>query len=173
MNLPIPIFRNEINALGDFKGGVKVARDFAAFAVKEWLAADGDARKPNDPSLKEGVRCDAIGCTAKLTDGRLVAFALTAEAFEEDCARAVAVVSPQTAPGGCAATFIDRPAWRAQGATALFIKGEGFAREAAQPPTVDRPWARSRPLRAEITPNIRRPSAPEATPPAEALEADD
>ena len=29
MNLPIPIFRNEINALGDFKGGVKVARDFA------------------------------------------------------------------------------------------------------------------------------------------------
>ena len=30
MNLPIPIFRNEINALGDFKGGVKVARDFAA-----------------------------------------------------------------------------------------------------------------------------------------------
>ena len=147
------------------------ARD--AFAVKEWLAADGDARKPNDPSLKEGVRCDAIGCTAKLTDGRLVAFALTAEAFEEDCARAVAVVSPQTAPGGCASTFIDRPAWRAQGATALFIKGEGFARAAAQPPTVDRPWARSRPLRAEITPNIRRPSAPEATPPAEALEADD
>src|ERR1035437_8244426 len=26
---PIPIFRNEINALGDFRGGVKVARDFA------------------------------------------------------------------------------------------------------------------------------------------------
>ena len=31
MNLPIPIFRNEINALGDFKGGVKVARDFAVW----------------------------------------------------------------------------------------------------------------------------------------------
>ena len=31
MNLPIPIFRNEINALGDFKGGVKVARDFALY----------------------------------------------------------------------------------------------------------------------------------------------
>ena len=30
MNLPIPIFRNDINALGDFKGGVKVARDFAS-----------------------------------------------------------------------------------------------------------------------------------------------
>ena len=35
MNLPIPIFRNEINALGDFKGGVKVARDFARLA-KDW-----------------------------------------------------------------------------------------------------------------------------------------
>ena len=33
MNLPIPIFRNEINALGDFKGGVKVARDFAAWSA--------------------------------------------------------------------------------------------------------------------------------------------
>src|SRR5664280_33164 len=27
-DFPIPIFRNEINALGDFRGGVKVARDF-------------------------------------------------------------------------------------------------------------------------------------------------
>lgn len=29
----IPIFRNEINALGDFRGGVKVARDFADFTI--------------------------------------------------------------------------------------------------------------------------------------------
>ena len=28
-DFPIPIFRNEINALGDFRGGVKVARAFA------------------------------------------------------------------------------------------------------------------------------------------------
>jgi len=28
-DFPIPIFRNEINALGDFRGGVTVARDFA------------------------------------------------------------------------------------------------------------------------------------------------
>ena len=37
MNLPIPIFRNDINALGDFKGGVKVARDFALLgACQAW-----------------------------------------------------------------------------------------------------------------------------------------
>ncbi len=147
------------------------ARD--AFAVKEWLAADGDARKPTDASLKEGVHCDAIGCTAKLADGRLVAFALAAEAFEEDCARSAVVVSPQTAPGRCAALLLDRPAWRAQGATALFIKGDRFEQMAAQPPTVDRPWARGRPAQVETTPSIRRPSIPDATPPAESLEADD
>ncbi len=45
------------------------------FAVKEWLSADGDPRKPGDASLKQGVRCDAIGCTATLANGRVVALA--------------------------------------------------------------------------------------------------
>jgi len=143
------------------------------FAVKEWLAADGDARKPNDPSLKEGVRCDPVGCTARLGDGRIVAFALAAEAFADDCARSVVVLSPQPAPGACAALLIDRSAWRAQGATALFIKGEGFARETALPPTVDRPWARGTQAQSETAPSIRRQAKPDATPPAEALEAGD
>ena len=80
-----------------------------SFAVKEWLAADGDARKPGDASLKDGVRCDAIGCTAPLADGRLVAFALTAEAFEEDCARAVAGGEP-AAGAGCMPGRAGRPA---------------------------------------------------------------
>src|SRR5205085_10978010 len=32
------------------------------FATREWLAADGDARLPNDPSLNEGIACDPAGC---------------------------------------------------------------------------------------------------------------
>ena len=32
MTPSIPIFRNEINALEDFRGGVKVARDFAPYS---------------------------------------------------------------------------------------------------------------------------------------------
>jgi competence protein ComEC len=139
-----------------------------SFAVKEWLAADGDVRKPNDASLKQGARCDAIGCTARLADGHLVAYALVAEAFEEDCARAAAVVSPQTAPGACGALLIDRPAWRARGATALFVNGKGFEREVARPSTVDRPWARVEQIRADSTPTIRRPATPDATPAPEA-----
>jgi hypothetical protein len=45
---PILIFRNEINALGDFRGGVKVARDFAIKLVGQWeqlaLEADEEAK---------------------------------------------------------------------------------------------------------------------------------
>jgi competence protein ComEC len=150
-----------------------------SFAVKEWLAADGDARKPTDASLKDGVRCDPVGCTARLADGRLVAFARRAEAFEEDCARAAAVVSPQQAPVACAAHLIDRPAWRAQGATALFWTGERFEVQAARPTGPDRPWAKdlakteAARSQSDRAPSIRRPAAPDATPPAEAIEAGD
>ena len=63
------------------------------FAVKEWLAADADARGPKDKSLANGVRCDAIGCIGTLNDGRLISMVLGIEAVAEDCARAAIVVS--------------------------------------------------------------------------------
>ena len=143
----------------------------------EAVAADGDPRKSGDASLREGVRCDAIGCTATLANGRLVAFAKSAEAFEEDCAHAAAVLSPRDAPAACKATLIDRRVWRAQGATALFWNGDRFEQIAARPAHIDRPWARAarsqRTDAAGIAPAPRRPSVPDATPPAEAIEADD
>jgi competence protein ComEC len=40
------------------------------FAIKEWLAADGDARTVKDANLRDGVRCDAVGCIGKLADCR-------------------------------------------------------------------------------------------------------
>ena len=63
------------------------------FAVRAWLAADGDARDPKDPTLANGFACDAIGCIARLPDGALVSVVHAAEAFEEDCRRAAAVLS--------------------------------------------------------------------------------
>ena len=74
-----------------------------SFAIKEWLAADGDARTVKDATLHDGVQCDAAGCIGRLTDGRLASQALSVEAFAEDCARAAVVVSPREAPGDCAA----------------------------------------------------------------------
>ena len=57
-------------------------------------------------------------------------------------ARAAAVISPREAPLSCKAKLIDRPAWRAQGATALTWTGKGFEMQVAHPPGTDRPWAR-------------------------------
>ncbi|MBI1204346.1 MAG: DUF4131 domain-containing protein [Rhodopseudomonas sp.] len=113
------------------------------FAIKDWLAADGDGRDIKDKSLNRGVRCDDIGCTVSLADGRIVAYALSAEALAEDCARATVEVSSHDAPLACKAILIDRRHWRQHGATALYTHGRRITMEVAQPRGTDRPWARS------------------------------
>lgn len=145
-----------------------------SFAVKEWLSADGDMRGTDGAKPDDGVRCDAIGCTATLRDRRTVAFASSVEAFAEDCARAAVVLSSRTAPRACEAMLIDRPAWQRHGAAALYVKGDSFDMEVARPVTQDRPWARARkvPAADTSTQNIRR-NAPDATPRTEDLEAGD
>lgn len=144
-----------------------------SFAVKEWLAADGDARGVKDAGLRDSVRCDAVGCTAKLADGRLVAFALSAEAFAEDCARAAVVVSAREAPSDCSAVLLDRKAWRANGAMAPRWTGERFEQSAARPPGTERPWARGIVEPAAITATPTRPATRNATPRAEDMEVGD
>jgi len=138
------------------------------FAIKEWLAADGDARGAKDAHLHDGVRCDADGCIGRLKDGRLISMALSGAAFAEDCTRAAVVVGPRTAPGACAATLIDRNAWRANGAIALRWSGDHFVQTAARPPGYQRPWT--------LTPRgVAAPSASPrtATPKQEDLDAGD
>jgi competence protein ComEC len=143
------------------------------FAVKEWLAADGDARGVKDAGLHDGVRCDAAGCTAKLANGHLAAFALSAEAFAEDCTRAAVVVSARAAPGDCAALLIDRKAWRTNGAMALRWTGERFEQSAARPPGYERPWARGPREPVEAAPASARPALRDATPRTDDLEIGD
>lgn len=137
------------------------------FAVKDWLVSDADARDPRDASLQEGVRCDAAGCIGHMTDGRLVAYALSPAAFAEDCARAAVVVSRRVAPGACRTTVIDRTVWRARGAIALRWTGRDFAQRAGRPPGYDRPWTHPEDAAAAS------PVARDATPGDEALEAGD
>ena len=111
------------------------------FAVKEWLAADADARLPKDSSLANGVRCDEIGCIGTLNDGRLVSAVLGVEAVAEDCARAAVVVSAREVPAsGCAAIVVDRQILRERGAVALHKAGDHFELVFAQPPGSERPW---------------------------------
>ena len=150
-----------------------------AFAVKEWLAADADARTTADPTLGNGVACDAIGCTARLADGWVVALAAAAEAFAEDCRRAVLVVSSRSAPPDCAARAIDRAVRMRAGALALRRIGDRWEVTPARPDGYDRPWARRRAPASVPSPvpeqsaASARPSSRDATPKPADLEADD
>jgi competence protein ComEC len=155
-------FRGETGKLSVLHRG----RD--TFAVREWLAADADARPIDDKTLNADVRCDDIGCIGRLGNGRLIAMPLAPEAFGEDCARAALVVSPREAPGDCHAVLIDRRALRDYGSAAVRLKRETLELQQARPRGYQRPWSQS--------PRRGQPQAPQsrdATPPGNSLEPDD
>jgi competence protein ComEC len=139
------------------------------FALKDWLAADGDGRDAKDETLHVGVTCDAIGCIGRLKNGRFVSYVKSLEAFAEDCRRAAVVVSERQAQRPCAAKLVDRKIWRAHGATALRWTGRGFAESFARPPGYDRPWAHA----AESAATTPASSPPDATPKQKDLEPGD
>ncbi|MFO1108631.1 MAG: ComEC/Rec2 family competence protein [Bradyrhizobium sp.] len=114
-----------------------------AFAVKEWLAADADARTPADASLAEGVSCDAAGCVTQSASGALVALSLRPEAISDDCERAALIVTARQVPSGCRASVIEAERLRRQGALALRGTREGFSVGAVKPRGIDRPWSPS------------------------------
>jgi competence protein ComEC len=144
-----------------------------AFAVKEWLAADGDARLPNDKGLGEGFRCDPSGCIASLAGGKLVSQVVAPDAFEEDCRLAAVVVTSRELPAECKALVIDRKVSRGNGAITLRWIGEGFEIKAARPAGLDRPWARGAAVPDEAATPVTQPQPRDATPRAEDLEAGD
>ena len=149
------------------------------FATREWLAADADGRDVHDRGLGVGITCDPSGCIGKLADGRLVSYALTPDAFEEDCRRVSVIVAMRPAPPNCAAMVIGRPVLRERGALALRPSGGNFEIESARPPNFDRPWAPrwGRPAGTSSTrttaPNASRTPPQDATPRPEDLEAND
>jgi competence protein ComEC len=147
------------------------------FALREWLAADADTRTVKDHTLADGIRCDASGCIGRLRDGSLVAMTRTIDAFQEDCRRAVLVVSARDAPADCAALVVDRQVWRRAGATALRRVDKGFEMAAARPAGYERPWARALGQSGEASGEARsaatRPRARDATPNPDDLEAGD
>ena len=149
----------------------RTARD--AFAVKEWLAADGDPRLPDDKTLGQGFRCDGSGCIARLANGKLVSQVITPDAFEEDCRLASVVVTSRELPGDCKAVVIDRKLSRGNGAIALRRNGDGFAITAARPAGQDRPWARGSIMLEEAVAPAARQQPRDATPRANDLEAGD
>jgi competence protein ComEC len=150
-----------------------------SFAMREWLAADADGRDVKDRTLGQRIACDASGCVGKLADGARVAYALTADAFEDDCREAVLVVAARAPPPpGCAAMVIGRDTWRARGALTLRRTPAGFAIESARAVNFDRPWSPAAPRRPVVPPADGQSTAAapmpsrDATPQPEDVEAD-
>jgi competence protein ComEC len=162
------------------------------FALREWLAADADARGPKDRTLANGLTCDEAGCIRKLKDGSIVTIVKRADAFEEDCRRAVLVISAREPPPDCEALTIDRRGLRGAeressvgslggswGALALRRVGEHFEVTATRPSGYDRPWAHnparsSSPLAGGFEPNrVGSSQSRDATPNPDDLEVGD
>jgi competence protein ComEC len=84
-----------------------------------------------------------MGCVGRAVDGRIVALVTARGAFLEDCARAAVIVTPLSAPEGCAApVVIDRHSLAETGALALkFLPGGEVLQTAARSVDEDRPWS--------------------------------
>ena len=149
-----------------------------AFLVKEWLAADADARTAADPSLGLGVSCDASGCVTQAAAGGIIALATRPDALADDCERAALIVTVRPVPEGCAASAIDAERLRRHGALALRRIGGGFAIDAVKPGGIDRPWSPAVAGDGESEPTLRLPAAAsrpavDATPAEADVSADD
>jgi competence protein ComEC len=141
-----------------------------AFLIKEWLAADADARLPADASLVDGISCDEAGCVAQMANGALVTLALRPETLADDCERAALIVTARPAPSTCASPVIPVDRVRRQGAMALRRTRDGFAVDAVRPQGFDRPWSPAAAGDAEAEPSLVR--APTASRPVDATPAE-
>jgi competence protein ComEC len=129
------------------------------FAIREWLAADADGRDVHDRGLGGGIACDPSGCIGKLADGRLVAYGLEPDAFEEDCRRAAIVIAARDdPPPDCQAMVIARALWRARGALTLRRDGSSFIMRSARSKNFDRPWSPAAVARAAASPATASPA---------------
>lgn len=112
----------------------------SGFILAQWLAADGDLRSPDDPTIRAGPICNRAGCIAKLADGRPVILGLDAESLNDDCAHAAILVTPLHAPEGCQAFVIDKHQSDQNGAIELTVTNQSIALHGARNPLAERPW---------------------------------
>ncbi len=137
----------------------------SAFVMEQWLKADGDGRSAKaviQASSAVG-RCDRLGCTASLPDGRAVALVRDRRAFTEDCARAALLISRLAAPPTCTGPLvIDRRVLAERGAVALRADRNGFTARYTRDTGRTVPWRASPASRPSPVPQpkVVTPSEP-------------
>lgn len=124
-------------------GRLTVAGKPSRFVLQQWLAADGDSRSPDDPSLRTGIACDTLACIIT-ADGRSISYARDRLAIIEDCLRADLVVTAIPWSAACKARLIDRTALSRNGATSLYRTGTGWSSQISEQQNSERPWDRRR-----------------------------
>lgn len=157
----------------------------ARFTLTQWLPALGDNRQPNDPSLKDGVRCDKGGCVTRAKDGRNVALVTKLDTLRDDCRHADIVITPLAGIAACnSIKLLARDHFDRHGATKVTTRSPGeWKLETTLDPATSRPWRRkpsaAKPVAAPETPvapaPVRRPERSNRPPvirAAETLEDD-
>ena len=144
------------------------------FVVEQWLRADGDGRPANDPSLRHGAQCDPLGCVVGRADGRSVAYVQDLNAFQEDCRRALVVITRLAAPPSCtAALVLDRAALRARGAATVQIRDGAVTLRTTRGEGTWQPWADPAVPDSPQRPLPRPPAASSPRPPRPSLDLPD
>jgi len=139
-------------------GRLAIAGKPSRFVLQQWLAADGDSRSPDDPTLRAGIACDTLACITRTADGRSVSHARDRLAIIEDCLRADLVVTAIPWSAACKARLIDRTALGRDGATSLYRTSGGWSSHVSEQHGSNRPWDRRREPRPAAT--SQSPAAP-------------
>ncbi len=116
------------------------------FSVEKWLMREGDTASSKDAAKRDGFKCDALGCIIKLKDNRLVGFAETPGAVEEDCRKVDILIAAVPIRGKCdrpEATIDKFDLWR-NGAYTITVMDESIVVRNTLEKRGNRPWVRKR-----------------------------
>ncbi|MGL4441583.1 MAG: ComEC/Rec2 family competence protein, partial [Bosea sp. (in: a-proteobacteria)] len=131
-----------------------------SFVLEQWLKADGDNRKPDDVSVRQGAACDEGGCIVILPGGKSVAWSRDPVSISDDCTRADLVVTPMRWDGACAALMVDRRTLDRFGSISVRSTQQGLVATTSRNPDAPRAWSRKelpRPTTATPTATVPMP----------------
>jgi competence protein ComEC len=115
------------------------------YSATEWLKRDGDGRTAQSAMAteKDGVRCDAAGCIARVR-GTMIAAVLRADGLREDCAAANVVIGDLPLRRACHGPklVVDKFDVIRNGAYAVWLSHK-FIVETVQGIRGNRPWSRA------------------------------
>jgi competence protein ComEC len=145
-------------AIRNARGQLTLVGKPSDFVAEQWLRADGDGRSADDAGLRQDARCDAAGCVVAAGPQRWIAFVQDASAFDEDCRRAMVIVTRLKAPPTCKPGFLlDGDGLSARGATTIRFTPEAVEVRSVKKGREQLPWLDAGTPQAGALPAQERP----------------